>query len=151
VHYEWQRDGYTITTDPRRFDLAAIHRFLTTTYWSPGIPLEVLRRAIDDSVCFGILRGGEQAGFGRVVTDRATFGYLADVFVLESHRGRGLSKWLMECIDAHPDLQGFRRWMLFTRDAHGLYRRFGYVPLDNPDRCMQRWTPDVYKRGEAER
>jgi GNAT superfamily N-acetyltransferase len=151
VHHEWQRDGYTISTDPGRLDLAAIHGFLTTAYWSPGIPLETVRRAIEDSVCFGILRGDEQAGFGRVVTDRATFGYLCDVFVLESHRGRGLSKWLMECIDAHPDLQGFRRWMLFTRDAHGLYRQYGYTPLANSDRCMERWTPDVYKRGEAKR
>ena len=146
---EWHRDGYTISTDRARLDLGAIHAFLSTAYWSPGLPLEVLVRAIEDSLCFGIYHGDAQAGFGRVVTDRATFGYLCDVFVLEPHRGRGLSKWLMECIDQHPELQGFRRWMLFTRDAHGLYRQFGYTPLAAPDRCMERWDPEVYRQGRA--
>ena len=143
---EWQRDGYTISTDPARLDLGAIHGFLTTSYWSPAIPLAVLERAIAGSLCFGIYHGATQAGFGRVVTDRATFGYLCDVFVLEPYRGRGLSKWLMECIGEHPELQGFRRWMLFTRDAQGLYRQFGYAPVAAPERCMERRDPDVYQR-----
>jgi GNAT superfamily N-acetyltransferase len=143
---EWQRDGYTISTDPARLDLEAIHRFLTTSYWSPGLPLAVLERAVAGSLCFGIYQGATQAGFGRVVTDRATFGYLCDVFVLEPYRGRGLSKWMLECIDAHPELQGFRRWMLFTRDAQGLYRQFGYAQVAIPERCMERRDPDVYQR-----
>ena len=142
---EWKRDEYTISTDPSRLDVGVIHGFLTTAYWSPGLPLEVLRRAIEGSLCFGIYHRDAQAGFGRVITDRATFGYLCDVFVLERYRGLGLSKWLMECIDAHPELQGFRRWTLFTRDAHGLYRQFGYSPLAAPERCMERRDPDVYR------
>ena len=145
-HREWRRDDYTISTDPARIDLQAVHAFLTTSYWARGIPIDVMRRAVEQSVCFGIRHDatGTQVGFGRVVTDRATFGYLADVFVIESHRGRGLARFLMECVDAHPELQGFRRWVLLTRDAHGLYHRFGYTPIANADRYLERWAPDVY-------
>ena len=147
MHQEWHRDGFTISTDPARLDLDVIHGFLSTSYWATGIPREVVRRSIEHSLCFGIQEGGRQVGFARVITDRATFGYLGDVFVLESHRGRGLSKWLMECVHAHPELQGFRRWVLLTRDAHGLYARHGWKPLASPDRYMERWAPDVYRRG----
>lgn len=142
---EWRRDPYVITTDPARLDVPAIHAYLTSSYWATGIPIETVRRSLEHSVNFAILSGDELVGFGRVITDRATFGYLGDVFVLEAHRGRGLSKWLMECIDVHPELQGFRRWVLLTRDAHGLYRQFGYQAPAKPDRYMERHTPDVYQ------
>ncbi len=135
---------YQISTDPQRLDVAAIHAFLTQSYWSPGIPRATVERAISHSLCFGLYRGTEQAGFARVVTDRATFAYLADVFILEAHRGQGLSKWLMQVVMAHPDLQGLRRFMLATRDAHGLYRQFAFDELANPSRMMEILRPDVY-------
>src|SRR5215831_2061417 len=142
---EWRRGEYVITTDPARVDLAVVHGFLTSCYWAKGIPLETVRRSIAHSLNFSLHHGERQVGFARVITDYATFGYLGDVFVLESHRGRGLSKWLMQCIDEHPELQGFRRWVLLTRDAHGLYRQFGYHTPAKPDRYMERHSPDVYK------
>jgi GNAT superfamily N-acetyltransferase len=144
---EWHRGEYTVTTDPARVDLAVVHGYLVNSYWAKGIPLEVVRRAIEHSLNFSIYHGAAQVGFARVITDYATFGYLGDVFVLESHRGRGLSKWVMELIVAHPDLQGFRRWVLLTRDAHGLYRQFGFTAIAAPDRYMERWTPEAYQRG----
>jgi GNAT superfamily N-acetyltransferase len=135
----WERDGYEISTDPARVDLAKVHAFLSTeAYWSPGVPIEVVRRAIEGSIVFGIYRGAEQVGFGRVVSDRATFAWLCDVFVVEEHRGKGLGKWLMECVSAHSELQGLRRFMLGTRDAHGLYAQFGFEPLTDPSRFMVR-------------
>lgn len=139
-----QRGEYTITTDKHRFDVVALHAYLVQSYWSPGIPQAVLERAMANSLCFGILRADEQVGFARVITDKATFACLADVYVLEAHRGQGLSKWLMEEIVAHEDLQGLRRFMLATRDAHGLYARYGFTPLTNPARVMEKWNPDVY-------
>jgi GNAT superfamily N-acetyltransferase len=142
---EAHRDGYTVSTDPARLDLAAVHQFLSTSYWAPGLPFDVLARAVAGSFCFGLYRGTEQAGFARVVTDRATFAYLCDVFVLEAHRGRGLSKWLMEVIVAHPDLQGLRRFMLVTRDAHGLYERFGFRPPTRPEGHLEIHRPDAYQ------
>lgn len=147
---EWRRDGYAITTDPARLDVDAIHGYLTRSYWAQGIPIEIVRRSLEYSVNFCIFHDRELAGFGRVITDHATFGYIGDVFVLEPHRGKRLSKWLMECMLAHPELQGFRRWVLVTRDAHGLYRQFGFQALGNPDRYMERWTPNPYSapRGE---
>lgn len=152
----WRRDGYAVTTDPARLDLDVVHGYLTRAYWSTGIPRDTVARALAGSVNFGVYEvpaaapGASsapwaQVGFARVVTDCATFGYLADVFVLESYRGRGLSTWLMECVTAHPELQGFRRWVLLTRDAHGLYRRFGFTAVAKPDRYMERHDPDVYK------
>ena len=107
--------------------------------------LEVVKRSLEHSLNFGIYHDEALVGFGRVITDYATFGYVGDVFVLDAHRGRGLSKWLMECMVGHPDLQGFRRWVLLTRDAHGLYRQFGFTPIARPDRYMERWAPEVYK------
>ena len=147
--HEWHRGGYTITDDPSRLDVQAIHGYLTHSYRAHGIPLEIVRRSLEHSLNFGILQGAELVGFGRVISDRATFGYLGDVFVLEPHRGRGLSKWLMEVILAHPDLQGLRRWVLLTRDAHGLYRQFGFTPPANPDRYLERWTPGIYAAAEG--
>jgi len=135
----------SVDTDPTRLDLELVHGFLTRSYWSPGIPLETVRAAIEGSLCFGMYEGGRQIGFARLVTDRATFAYLADVFVLETHRGRGLSKLLMAAVVAHPDVQGLRRWLLASRDAHGLYRQFGFQPLANPDVFMERHDPDVYR------
>ena len=138
-------DGYSISTDARRFDVAAIHGYLTQSYWSPGIPRAVVERAIANSLCFGVFKGAEQVGFARVVTDRATFAYLADVFILEAHRGKGLSKWLVQTIQAHQDLQGLRRFMLMTRDAQELYRQFGFRELASPSHAMEIRNPNVYR------
>ena len=124
--------------------LAAVHAFLTNSYWAAGIPLETVEHSIRNSLCFGIYRGNRQVGFARVITDRATFAYLGDVFVLPEYRGQDLSKWMMECIMAHPELQGFRRWSLLTRDAHGLYRQFGFTELKSPQRWMERHDPEIY-------
>src|ERR1700761_6555580 len=126
-----------ISTDPSRLQLEAIHAYLTRSYWSPGVPMEVVARAIANSMCFGLYLGDAQVGFARVVTDKASFAYLADVYVLEAHRGQGLSKRLVETILAHPELQGLRRFLLATKDAHGLYAQFGFKPLAAPDRMME--------------
>ena len=141
-----EREGFTISTDPARLDRAMIHEFLAASYWAKGIPRETVDRSIEGALCFGVYENGRQVGFARVITDRATFAYLADVFVLESHRGRGLAAWLMETILAHPDLQGLRRWMLLTRDAHPLYRRVGYTELAHPERVMEKVDAGVYER-----
>lgn len=141
---------YEISTDPGRLQLDAIHAYLARSYWSPGVPREVVERAISHSLCFGLYLGsGEQVGFARVVTDRATFAYLADVYVLEAHRGQGLSKRLVATIQAHPQLQGLRRFMLATADAHGLYAQFGFKPLVAPDRMMEIRDPDPYRASQA--
>lgn len=141
------RGEYAISTDPGRLDVPAIHAYLTRSYWASGIPLEVVARSIAHSLPFGLFHGDAQVGFARVVTDRATFAYLADVYVLEEHRGRGLSKWLVESVLDHADLQGLRRFLLATRDAHGLYARYGFRPLANPSRMMEIHAPDVYGAG----
>ena len=146
---EWRRGEYLITTDPARVDLAVVHGFLSESYWAKGIPLETVRRAVEHSLNFSVYDGARQVGFARVITDSATFAYLGDVFVLETHRGRGLSRWLMEVIVAHPELQGFRRWVLLTRDAHGLYRKVGFKPIAAPERYMELWVPEVYQRREG--
>ncbi len=141
----WTRNGYEITTDRERMDVNAVHRFLSEeSYWARYIPHEVVERSIRHSLCFAILRDGELVGFARVTSDRATVAYLGDVFVIPAHRGKGLSKWLMECIGRHPDLQRLRRWMLATSDAHGLYAQFGFTPLKAPERWMEKHDPDVY-------
>ena len=139
-------DDITISTDPALLDLDVIHGFLKTAYWCEGLPRDVIERAIHNSLCFGVYDAGRQIGFARLITDRATYAYLADVFVLPSHRGRGISKRLMQAIVAHPDVQGLRRWSLLTRDAHGLYEQFGFKPLSQPERHMEIFNPDVYKR-----
>jgi GNAT superfamily N-acetyltransferase len=137
---------YEITSDPSRIDVEAAHAFLSKAYWSPGIPLAVVRKAIENSLCVAALSGGKQVGLARAVTDRATFAYLADVYVLEEHRGRGLSRAMIEALLKHPDLQGLRRVLLATRDAHSLYEKFGFKPLAKPDRIMELHSPDVYDR-----
>ena len=134
----WRRDGYLISTDASMLDLEVVHSYLSRSYWAAGVPEGVVRRSIENSLCFGVYRGEEQAGFARVVTDRATFAYLADVFVLEEHRGQGIGKWLVEVILSHPELQGLRRWMLATRDAHDLYRRYAFTELARPGIFMER-------------
>ena len=146
---EWTRAEYRLTTDPARVDVAAVHAYLARSYWAAGIPLELVRRSIEHSLNFSLWHeppagGARQVGFARVITDYATFGYLGDVYVLEEHRGRGLSKWMMRVVVEHPELQGFRRWALLTRDAHGLYAQVGFTPLSDPSRWMELWTPGVY-------
>lgn len=142
VHAE--RNEYQISTDRHRIDVAAVHAYLTQSYWSPGISRKVVERAIENSLCFGVYVGAQQAGFARVISDKATFAYLADVFILEPHRGKGLSKWLIEFITSHEELQGLRRFMLATKDAHSLYEQFGFVPLANPSRMMEKLNPNLY-------
>ena len=138
---------YEISTDPARLDVDAIHAFLAQSYWSPGIPRATVARAIANSLCFGAFWQGQQVGFARVVTDRTTFAYLCDVYVLEAHRGHGLAKQLMDRVMKHPDLQGLRRMMLATLDAHGLYAQFGFTALGAPDRIMEVLKPDIYSKG----
>ena len=141
-------DGYEISTDRDRLDLDYLHAFLSESYWSPGIPRETLERAIAGSLCFGLYAPeGEPAGFARVVSDRATFAYLADVFVDPGHRGRGLGVWLVETVLAHPELQGLRRWSLATADAHGLYERFGFTAPSRPQDHMVIERPAIYRQG----
>lgn len=147
--YEARRGPFLVTTDRARLDLEVVHGFLRRAYWSPGVPRATVERAIAGSLAFGLFEHDRQVGFARAITDGATFAYLADVFVLETYRGRGLGVFLMECVMAHPALQGLRRFTLATRDAHDLYRRFGFTPLSAPDRFMERFAPDVYAEAGA--
>ena len=130
-----------MTTDKARLDLEVIHSFLKSSYWAAGISADVVIRSVENSLAFGLFEGDEQVGFARVVTDYATFAYLADVFVLEPHRGQGLGKWMMEVVLSRPELQGLRRWMLATRDAHDLYRKHGFAELKEPSIFMERYSP----------
>jgi len=142
----WARGDYLISTDRSRLNIELIHEVLsTTTYWAVGRKREVVERSIENSLPFGIYKGNTQVGFARVVTDYATFAWIADVFVVPEHRARGLSKWLMEIILSHPNLQGFRRWVLATRDAHSLYAQFGFIPLHRPERWMERPDPNMHE------
>ena len=134
--------GYEISTDTARVDRELVHEFLSKdAYWARGIPRAVVDRCIENSLCFGVYRGDEQVGFARVVTDRAAIAYLGDVFIVPGHRGRGLGKWLVATVMEHPDLQGLRRFMLGTEDAHSLYERFGFRSPDHPERMMEIATP----------
>jgi GNAT superfamily N-acetyltransferase len=135
--HEWRRERHWITTDPDEIDLDVVHGFLTTSYWAQGVTRERVARSIEGSIPFGLFDDGQQVGFARVITDRATFAWLADVFILPPARGRGLGVWLVESILSHPDLQGLRRWSLATRDAHSLYSRFGFTPIASPERMME--------------
>jgi GNAT superfamily N-acetyltransferase len=161
---ETRRGEFVISTDRARLDLDAIHGFLTNCYWAKGIPRDVVERSIEHSLCFGIYHEGDekspppakparsgtsQVGFARVISDFATVAYLGDVFVLETYRGRGLSKWMMECILQHPSLRGLRRWILLTRDAHGLYAKSGFTRLQAPDRYMELHRADIYEIRET--
>ncbi|MBV9960919.1 MAG: GNAT family N-acetyltransferase [Parafilimonas sp.] len=143
---------YCITTDNTKLDINVIHQFLSEeSYWAKGIPKSVVEKSIANSLCFGLFCKNEQIGFARLVTDKATFAYLADVFVLKQYRGKGLSKWLMQTIQAHPGLQNLRRWLLTTKDAHGLYAQLGWIkpPPDYIYRFMMIHNPDVYKKWES--
>ena len=142
---EWTKDEFEITNDPSRIDVHYVHHFLSRTYWAEGIPLETVQRSIDNALCFSVVYLNHQVGFARVITDKATFAYLADVFIDPHFRGRGLSKWLVSVILEHPHLQGLRRFMLATRDAHGLYSQFGFTPLTTPENWMQIHRPGIYK------
>ena len=138
---------YIISTERARMDIPFIHHYLSTeSYWCKGIPLEVVQRSVEHSLNFGVFLGKEQVGYAKVVTDFATVAYLGDVFIIRDHRGKGLSKWLMQQVMAHPDLQGLRRWILLTRDAHELYKQYGWQPIASPDRWMEVHDPEVYSR-----
>jgi GNAT superfamily N-acetyltransferase len=138
-YLEIKRDDYTITTDPSRLNLPWIHNFLANdAYWSQGIPLDVFEKSVANSLCFGLYAMELQIGFSRVISDFSTFAYLADVFVAPEYRGQGLGKWLVDCIFSHHELQGLRRWMLATNDAHGLYRKYGFTQIKHPERLMEK-------------
>jgi len=144
--FEFRRAPWLVSTDPARLDLGAIHHWLSiASYWAEGVPLDVVERSFRHSCAFGVYAEDDSlAGFARVVTDYASFGYVADVFILPEQRGHGLGKLLVEAMLAHPDLQGLRRWLLMTRDAQGLYGQYGFTPLKNPQRAMERHDPGVY-------
>jgi GNAT superfamily N-acetyltransferase len=147
VSRERQVDSYTISDDPARLDIPAIHAYLNRAYWSPGIPLETVQRAVRGSLCIGAYdRTGAQVGLARFISDYATFCYVSDVYVLESHRGRDLSTAMLAMAMDHPLLQGLRRWSLVTADAHALYRRFGFTPVAQPERHMERLDAEIYRR-----
>ncbi len=136
---------YRISTNKTEMDTRAIHAYLTRSYWSSNIPIETVETAIQNSLCFALFKHTKQIGFARLISDSATFAYLCDVYILEDHRGQGLSKFLMQEIIQHPQLQGLRRMVLATRDAHSLYAQYGFKPLANPPSFMELWQPDVYK------
>lgn len=144
--FEVRRDGLLVSTDPQRLDLDAVHGWIVRSYWAAGIPRETLERALRHSLCFGLYDGERQIGIARVITDGATFAYLCDVYVDDARQRRGLGTFLMQCVQAHPALQGLRRWLLATRDAQGLYRRVGYRELSDPERWMEIRVPDAYRR-----
>lgn len=139
--HRWIREAYELTTDPAAEQLDAIHGYLTRSYWSPGIDRGTVERGLRGSLGFHLLTGGKQVGLARVISDFASFGYLADVYVLEEHQGRGLGGWMLECIDSVPELQGIRHWTLLTKDAQDFYARHGWSVAEDPGRVMQRFAP----------
>lgn len=141
-----QLGSLTVSTDKQRLDVPAIRNFLSQSYWAKGIPLAIVQRSIEHSLCFGVYDGSRQIGFARVISDFATFAYLADVYIDEAFRGKGLGKKLIACIMSHEQLQGLRRWMLATQDAHGLYEQYGFVRAQHPERLMEIVDPDIYVR-----
>ena len=143
---EWRKHEYLLSTDKSKIDVEAVHHFLSHSYWAENIPREVVQTSIGNSLCFALYHHDKLIGFARVISDFATFAYLADVFILPEERGKGLSKWLIATIIEHPQLQGLRRFVLATRDSHGLYAQFGFTQFDKPERWMQRHNPDVYKK-----
>jgi GNAT superfamily N-acetyltransferase len=146
VTQEWHRGTYIISTDKNRLDLQVIHRFLTTSYWAEGIPLETVRRSLEHALTFGLYLQDQQIGFAKIITDYATFAYIADVFILDPYQGQGLGTWLMETVTSHPDLQGLRRWILATKDAHHLYQKVGFTALKFPERFMEILVLDIYRK-----
>ena len=149
MHNEWKRNQLLVSTDPARLDVESVHAFLSRAYWCMGIPRETVARALHHSLCFGLYDDNAQVGLARVVTDHATFAYLCDVYVLESHRGRGLGKWLIDCVMAHTSTLGLRRFNLATQDAHKLYARHGFKPIAHPEVWMELHKPDIYKTAVA--
>jgi GNAT superfamily N-acetyltransferase len=145
IPFERRNNTFLVSTDHARLDITAVHAYLSRSYWAEGISLETVARSISNSLCFGLFDRSRQIGFARVITDNATFAYLCDVYVLEDYRGQGLGKWLMKSVCAHPDLQGLRRFILVTRDAHGLYAQFSFTPLGDPSRYMEIVRPGIYK------
>ncbi len=141
---EQTRGEYTVSDNPQRLDIDAIHAYLCRSYWAEAIPRDLVERGVRGSLCVGLYRGQAQVGFARVVTDRATFAYLCDVYVLEQERGLGLGVWLIEFVMQHPELQGLRRWVLATRDAHELYSKFGWSPPAHPETYMEIARPGIY-------
>ena len=149
---EWQKENLIISTDKSKLDIPYIHHFLSEeSYWAANVPIEIVEQSIAHSICLGMYDGHKQIGFARIITDQATFGYLADVFIDNTYRGRGLSKWLMEIIMELPFIPVLRRFMLATQDAHGLYEQFGFTPITFPERFMQVHRPNVYKLGDIKR
>ncbi len=144
--FERARGEYAISTDARRIDVDAVHAYLKRSYWAEGIPKELVAKSIAASLSFALIHGERQIGFARVVTDRVTFAYLSDVYVLEEYRGQGLAKWLVTELQTHPELQGLRRWVLVTQDAQGLYGQLGFRPLQHPERYMEIVRANVYKK-----
>ncbi len=143
--YEAYKEDFLISTDKSKLNISVIHHYLSTaSYWAKNIPLQKVQRSIEHSFCFGVYKNNEQVGFARLITDYSTYAYLADVFIAAQYRGLGLSKWLMQFIITNPEVQGLRRWMLATQDAHGLYTQFGFKPLDKPERIMQRRDMERY-------
>ena len=140
---EWKKDDYLVSTHKTKLNIKFIHEFLTNSYWSPGISETIVKKSIENCITFGLYKNDEQIGFAKMITDKATFAYLADVFVIEKYQGKELGKWLMECILSHPDLQGLRRIMLGTRDAHKLYEKFGFKALTLPERFMEVVNPKI--------
>ena len=138
-----------VSTDPTRLDVDVIHGFLSQSYWAAGVPRETVERSIRHSICFGAFEEGRQVGFARVISDRAPYAYVSDVFVLPSHRGRSIGKRLMACITSHPELQDLRLWTLFTRDAHGLYRQYGFQDARYPDRLMEKRQARAYRESQG--
>jgi GNAT superfamily N-acetyltransferase len=141
---EWSRDGFVVTTDPKMIDHGVVAEFLASSYWARGIPPETVSKSIDGSLCFALRDATRQVGFARAITDRATIAYLGDVFVLPEVQSKGLGRWLVECVMSHPELQGLRRWVLVTHDAHGLYEQFGFKGLARPEGFMELYDPNVY-------
>ena len=151
MSYTAVKNNYLISTDKSKIDIDYVHRFLSQSYWSPGVPIQVVKKAMEGSLCFGIyesdkqtLLAGRQVGYARMITDKATFAYMADVFIDENYRGKGLGKWLIEMILAHPDVKGLRRILLATKDAHKLYEQCGFTSINNPERYMV-YNPVKYK------
>lgn len=142
---EYKKDNYLISTDKSVLDTAVIRGYLSRSYWAENIPVEIVKKSIEHSLCFGVYNENKQIGFARVITDYATFGYLADVFILEEERGKGLSKWLMECILKHQQLQGLRSFSLMTRDAHSLYAQYGFKNIPIPENFMTRKVENIYR------
>jgi GNAT superfamily N-acetyltransferase len=141
----YERGPYVISTDPARLDASAVHQFLSGSYWAEGIPLDLVRRSLEASLCFGLYAPDGQIGLVRVITDCATFAYLCDVYVLPAYQGQGLGGWLMQCVMDSPQLQGLRRWMLVTRDAHRLYEQAGFRGAANPEHLMEIVRPGLYR------